>query len=85
MPIRPALLSDIPSLSYILTQSFGPDPLFRHLFPYQSQYPNDFERALRESLYISFFDYRKSVFVSYLPYPDEDDEDEEEERKKGNW
>jgi hypothetical protein len=70
MSIRPASLRDIPSLSYILTQSFGPDPLFKHLFPYQSQYPADFERALRESLYISFFDYRKSIFVSYLPEED---------------
>ncbi|KIW89880.1 uncharacterized protein Z519_09309 [Cladophialophora bantiana CBS 173.52] len=65
MPVRCAAAADIPVMAAVLAASFGPDRLFQVMFPFQHQHPEDFERALRESLWLSWYDYRKVLMVSY--------------------
>ena len=45
--------------------AFAPDSLFKAIFPFQPQHPQDFERALREHLWLSWFDFRKVLTLSY--------------------
>ena len=52
-------------MAQVLAASFGPDPLFQHMFPHREQYPQDFMRALRENLLLSWWDYQKVLTVSY--------------------
>ncbi|OQV00858.1 hypothetical protein CLAIMM_06300 [Cladophialophora immunda] len=52
-------------MATVLAAAFGPDRLFQVMFPFQQQHPGDFERALRESLWLSLYDYRKVLMVSY--------------------
>ncbi|OAP56217.1 hypothetical protein AYL99_09396 [Fonsecaea erecta] len=65
MPVRRAVAADIPVMATVLAAAFGPDRLFQVLFPFQQQHPADFERALRESLWLSWYDYQKVLMVSY--------------------
>ncbi|ETI29383.1 hypothetical protein G647_01836 [Cladophialophora carrionii CBS 160.54] len=65
MPVRLATARDIPIMASVLAAAFGPDKLFRVLFPFQQEHPEDFERALRESLWLSWYDFRKVLMVSY--------------------
>ncbi|EXJ59771.1 hypothetical protein A1O7_03918 [Cladophialophora yegresii CBS 114405] len=65
MPVRLARAGDIPIMASVLAAAFGPDKLFRVLFPHQQEHPGDFERALRESLWLSWYDFRKVLMVSY--------------------
>lgn len=65
MPIRPATKADIPSMAAIMAASFGPDPLFQVMFPHQSQYPEAFVQAFEEYLWLSWYDYKRCLLVSY--------------------
>jgi hypothetical protein len=65
MPVRLATARDIPVMASVLAAAFGPDKLFQVLFPFQREHPGDFERALRESLWLSWYDYGKVLMVSY--------------------
>ncbi|KIY02244.1 uncharacterized protein Z520_02382 [Fonsecaea multimorphosa CBS 102226] len=71
MPVRRAASADIPVMATVLAAAFGPDRMFQVLFPFKQQHPADFERALRESLWLSWYDYRKVLMVSYKPNTDE--------------
>jgi len=65
MPLRPAAKVDIPAMATILAASFGPDPLFQFKFPCQSQHPEVFAQAFRGNLWLSWYDYKKLLLVSY--------------------
>ncbi|KAK5267787.1 hypothetical protein LTR99_009757 [Exophiala xenobiotica] len=72
MSVRPATKADIPIVAAVLAASFGPDPLFQVMFPYQSQYPQAYVQALEEYLWCCWYDYSKCLFVSYYESPTED-------------
>ncbi|KIX00817.1 uncharacterized protein Z518_09882 [Rhinocladiella mackenziei CBS 650.93] len=65
MPIRAATKADIPIMAAIMAASFGPDPLFQVMFPHQSQYPEAFVQAFEEYLWLSWYDYKRRLLVSY--------------------
>ena len=65
MPVRLATGADIPIMASVLSAAFGPDALFKHLFPYQDEYPQDMEAAMRENLWLAFYDAKKVLVVSY--------------------
>ena len=65
MPIRPATRDDIPIMAKVLAASFGPDAMFQVMFPYQQQFPESFVQAMRDNLWLSWYDYRKILMVSY--------------------
>lgn len=65
MPVRAATKADIPTMAAIMAASFGPDPLFRVMFPHQSQYPEAFVQAFEDHLWLSWYDYGRCLFVSY--------------------
>lgn len=52
-------------MASVLSAAFGPDSLFKYLFPYQDRFPQDMEGALREGLWLSFYDVKKVLMVSY--------------------
>jgi len=52
-------------MATILAASFAPDRLFQVIFPRQQQYPEAFIQACRESLWLSWYDYKKVLMVSY--------------------
>lgn len=70
MPVRFATKADIPVMATILTAAFGPDRLFQVLFPHQRQHPEAFTRALEENLWLAWYDYKKSLVVSYVAHPE---------------
>ena len=65
MPVRPAKAADIPTMASVLAAAFGPDPMFQAIFPFQQQHPGHFERAVRDNLWLAWYDYRKVLMVSY--------------------
>ena len=65
MPIRHARSSDIPIMAQVLAASFGPDQLFRIMFPHQDEFPEDLVTAFRRKLRESWWDYSKVLMVSY--------------------
>ena len=65
MPVRRATAADIPIMAKIVATAFDTDSLFKVIFPFTPQYPEDFERARRENLWLSWYDYRKVMMVSY--------------------
>lgn len=64
MPVRPATKADIPTMAAIMAAAFGPDPLFQVIFPHQSQYLEAFVQAFEDQLWLSWYDYRRCLFVS---------------------
>jgi hypothetical protein len=52
-------------MATVLAASFGPDRLFQVFFPYQNEHPQAFVQALEEALWLSWYDYRKVLMVSY--------------------
>lgn len=73
MPIRPATRADIPIMANVLAAAFGPDPFFKVMFPHMAQYPRSFVQALRENLWVSWYDYHKVLMVAYEDEPQESD------------
>lgn len=65
MPIRPATRADIPIMATVLAASFSPDRLFQVMFPHQKEHPEAFVQALEEYLWLSWYDYKKLLMVSY--------------------
>ncbi len=52
-------------MASVLSAAFGPDSLFAFLFPHQDRYPQDMESAMREGLWLSYYDVKKVLMVSY--------------------
>lgn len=50
MHIRPASLADVPVLAEIGAKAFANDPIHAYLFPWRSQYPDDFYRFFEEDI-----------------------------------
>ncbi|RMZ88722.1 hypothetical protein DV736_g4055, partial [Chaetothyriales sp. CBS 134916] len=71
MPVRAATRRDIPIMAQVVAASFGPDPLFQVIFPHQHEYWSDFERAIRDNLWLAWYDYRKVLMVSYSDSDDD--------------
>ncbi|KAK6373890.1 hypothetical protein LTS17_007859 [Exophiala oligosperma] len=65
MPVRIATKADIPVMVQVYAASFGPDRLFKVLFPRMDEYPGEFARALEEHLWLAWYDYSKIMMVSY--------------------
>ncbi|KAJ9611327.1 hypothetical protein H2200_004511 [Cladophialophora chaetospira] len=76
MPVRLATRADIPIMATVLSAAFGPDSLFQHLFPYQDEYPQDMESAMRENLWLAFYDVKKVLMISYESTPKDGGEEE---------
>ncbi|RMZ85427.1 hypothetical protein DV737_g754, partial [Chaetothyriales sp. CBS 132003] len=75
MPVRPATRRDIPIMAQVMAASFGPDPLFQVFFPLQKKYWSDFEGAIRDNMWLAWYDYTKVLMVSYSDSDDDDDDD----------
>ncbi|RMZ82265.1 hypothetical protein DV738_g1846, partial [Chaetothyriales sp. CBS 135597] len=73
MPVRPATRRDIPVMAQVLAASFGPDRLYQVMFPRMDEYWSDYEGAIREYLWVSWYDYRKVLTVSYTEEEEDDD------------
>lgn len=52
-------------MAQVLAASFGTDKLFRIMFPYQDEFPDDLVTAFRRKLRESWWDYSKVLMVSY--------------------
>ncbi|RMD41551.1 hypothetical protein DV735_g3590, partial [Chaetothyriales sp. CBS 134920] len=59
MPVRPATRRDIPVMAHVVAASFGPDRLYQVMFPRMNEYWADYEAALRDHLWLTWYDYRK--------------------------
>jgi GNAT superfamily N-acetyltransferase len=83
MPIRPATRADIPQAAKILAAAFGPDPLFKVIFPHQKQHPDAFVRAMEEHLWLAWWDWSKILMVSYRIQGEGEEGEEIETRNDG--
>lgn len=54
-------------MARVLAASFGPDQLFRTMFPHQDSFPEDLVTTFRRKLRESWWDYSKVLMVSYEP------------------
>jgi hypothetical protein len=66
MPIRNASRADIPLMARVFAAAFAPDHLFNIKFPYREKHPRDYEQALEEHLWLSWYDCQTILQVSYL-------------------
>lgn len=56
MKVRPAILSEAPTIAKIGTSAFADDPSYGHFYPWRTQYPKDFYRHLLRK-------YRKNILT----------------------
>jgi hypothetical protein len=78
MPVRLATKDEIPIMAKVLASAFGPDRLFQVMFPHQKEYPDAFIQAMEESLWLSWYDYSKTLVVSYCDAPTEEQQRQEQ-------
>ena len=61
-------------MAMVFAASFGPDPLFKVLFPFMAEHPDGLARSASETFWLGWFDYRMVHVVSYELSDDGDDE-----------
>lgn len=66
MPVRAASKADLASMADVFAASFASDRLFNVKFPYRREHPEDYVQALEEHLWLSWYDYRTILNVSYV-------------------
>ncbi len=53
-------------MAQVIAAAFAPDRLFQVMFPHQPEHPEDFVQALRENLWLAWYDYKKLLMISYV-------------------